>query len=153
MLQVARFVKIKDTAVLPTKGSAGAAGFDLRVFEETLLPGDALSIIDLGIGVDLPSGYYGRIAGVSHLAIEGIDVLGGVVDSDYTGSIKVIIKHHGADDIILAAGAIIAQIIFEYYYDAIPLEVKSFALTETRRLQIRGSGHVRGSGGFGSTQL
>ena len=49
-------------------------------------------MIDTGIILDIPNGYYGRIAPRSGLSYkDGIDVLAGVIDSDYRGNIKIIL--------------------------------------------------------------
>ena len=49
-------------------------------------------MIDTGIILEIPSGYYGRIEPRSGLAYkDGIDVLAGVIDEDYRGNIKVIL--------------------------------------------------------------
>lgn len=49
-------------------------------------------MISTGIIVQIPDGYYGRIAPRSGLALKnGIDVFAGVIDSDYRGELKVIL--------------------------------------------------------------
>ena len=66
----------------------------------------------------ITTGYYGRIAPRSGLAYKnGIDVLAGVIDSDYRGDIGVILYNTDKGiDFIVKKGDRIAQIIFEVCY-------------------------------------
>jgi dUTP pyrophosphatase len=72
-------------------------------------------------------------------AKHGIDVLAGVIDSDYRGEVRVILINHGDAPIHVKAGDRIAQMVIQEYARMIPVEVEE--LTDT----------ARGDGGFGST--
>ena len=49
-------------------------------------------LVSTGISVEIPQGFYGRIAPRSGLACKnGIDVMAGVIDSGYRGEIKVLL--------------------------------------------------------------
>ena len=49
-------------------------------------------VVSTGISIEIPEGYYGRIAPRSGLAVrEGIDVLAGVIDSNYRGEIGAVL--------------------------------------------------------------
>ena len=51
-------------------------------------------LVDLGIALQIPMGYYGRIASRSGLAIHHhIHVGAGVIDPDYIGSIHVLLMN------------------------------------------------------------
>ena len=64
----------------------------------------------------IPNGYYGRIAPRSGLAVKkGIDVLAGIIDSDYRGEIMVVLINLGKDAVLYNVGDKIAQIIFSKY--------------------------------------
>jgi dUTP pyrophosphatase len=90
----------------------------------------------------VPKDCYARIAPRSGLAFKyGIQVGAGVVDSDYTGEIKVLQFNHGAYDFTIKAGDRIAQLIFERIFTNELEEVEELVKTE------------RGAGGFGSTGL
>jgi len=53
-------------------------------------------LVDNGIAIGLPRGTYGRVAARSGMASKhGIAVGGAVIDADYTGEVKMILRNHG----------------------------------------------------------
>lgn len=143
-------MKLNDGATIPTYGSNDAAGMDLYANlhdtlpeiggdEYTLAPGER-KLFKTGIAVAIPRGFYGRIAPRSGLAYKhGIDVMAGVVDSDYRGDVGVILINLGQEDFVVKHGDRIAQFVIEAYKPCLP--VPSLSLDDTSR----------GEGGFGST--
>ena len=133
--------KLSDNAIIPAKGSAFAAGYDLYAAEDAIVSCSARKLIKTNISMEITPGYYGRIAPRSGLAYKnGIDVLAGVIDSDYRGDIGVILYNSDKNiDFIVKKGDRIAQIIFEACYSA--------TLNEAENLDNT----LRQSGGFGST--
>lgn len=128
-------------AKMPARSNPTDAGADLFGLEDfTLEPGERRTI-RTGISLEIPEGYYGRIAPRSGLASKhGLDVLAGVVDSGYRGEIKVVLLNTDKDNPFQARkGDRIAQLIIERHFN-LPL-VPSEGLSESER----------GSGGFGST--
>jgi len=71
----------------------------------------------------------------------GIAVGGGVIDADYTGEVKVILRNHGEADCVFKTGDRIAQLIIEKVANADAMEVDDLETTE------------RGTMGFGSSNL
>lgn len=133
------FQKLSETAQAPTYSSEGAAGADLFSDEDIKIPSGERRLIKTNIALEIPRGYYGRIAPRSGLANKfGIDVLAGVIDSDYRNGIGVILLNTGKEDFSVKKGDRIAQIIFEQYFWTAFFEG---ALCDTRR----------GKNGFGST--
>ena len=131
---------LRENAVLPVRGSAGVAGYDLCAANNCIIPSRGKGTVDTRLAVSLPPGTYARIAPRSGLAIRNfIDVGAGVVDSDYRGEIKVILFNHSAEDFAVQAGDQIAQLILERIET--PQVKKVAALDDTDR----------GAGGFGST--
>ena len=61
----------------------------------------------------IPHGAYGRIAPWSELALKGIDVTAGVIDSDYQGEVKVLLVNHSDIQFEIKTGDRIAQLIVE----------------------------------------
>ena len=70
--------------------------------------------------------------------MKGIDVGAGVIDSDYTGIIKVLLINNGKENFLINIGDKISQLILEEYRHVIPY------LAEISKIQ-------RDSQGFGST--
>lgn len=84
--------KLSENAIVPTRGSAGAAGYDLYSTEDYVLKPSERKLFKTNISMKIPDGYYGRLAPRSGLAFKnGIDVLAGVIDEDYLGDIGVIL--------------------------------------------------------------
>ena len=70
-----------ENATLPTKGSDGAAGWDLYAAEEITIPPNDRAKVATNLHVAFPTGFYARVASRSGLAFKhGIDVGAGVVD-------------------------------------------------------------------------
>lgn len=134
--------KLNENATIPTRAHETDAGLDLYSAEEnsSLVPNDVL-VVGTGIAIEIPEGYYGRIAPRSGLAAKhGVDVLAGVIDSSYRGEIKIVLaKHTGIGGWQFFKGEKIAQLIIEKHYN-FPLEIVD-EINDTDR----------GDGGFGST--
>jgi dUTP pyrophosphatase len=135
--QVLRMV---PEARLPTRGSEKAAGYDLYAAEDMTIKANGRGLVSTGIAMTIPDGYYGRIAPRSGLAVKhGLDVGAGVIDSDYSSCVKVLLFNHGEDDFKIDVGHRIAQLIIVKIVNPSIEEVQELVQT------------VRGSGGFGST--
>ena len=88
--------KLSDKAVIPSKGSVGAAGYDLYTTESYELKPGERKAFKTDIALAIPEGFYGRVAPRSGLAVKhGLDVLAGVIDSDYRGEILVALINLG----------------------------------------------------------
>ena len=127
---------------MPTRGTTGSAGYDLCCSTDFIVEPGERQLVSTGIRLKLPSPeYYGRIAGRSGLALRnGLSVLGGVIDSDYRGEVKVILQNHSGERFVGYMGDRIAQLIVERCCH-FPMMVVPSLLADTRR----------GEGGFGST--
>lgn len=136
--------KLKSNAMLPTYGSAEAAGADLYACLEesvTILSG-ATAFIPTGLAMELPKGCAGLIYARSGLACKrGLAPANkvGVIDSDYRGEFIVALHNHGQEAQTVSHGERIAQLIIT--------PVLTPAYEETAELSDTG----RGAGGFGST--
>ena len=79
-------------ARLPSRGTEGAAGYDLAASQSVVVPAHGKCLVQTGLAISLPPDCYGRIAPRSGLAIKKfIDVGAGVIDSDYRGELGVIL--------------------------------------------------------------
>jgi dUTP pyrophosphatase len=139
-LEVLRFKQLDSRAVLPRRGSALAAGLDICSIEDLALGPKQRVTARTGLAVAIPPGFYGRIAPRSGLAAKnGLDVLAGVIDSDYRGEVCCLLYNTSDEVIQLAAGSKICQLIVEQIIT--PEAAWASDLDET----------ARGAGGFGST--
>jgi dUTP pyrophosphatase len=136
--------KLTPTAVLPVRGSASAAGYDLHadlIKSTGINPGET-KMIPTGLAMEIPEGYFGAIFARSGLAMkEGLRPANcvGVVDSDYRGPFMIGLHNDSEEVRTIEPGERIAQLVIMPYLAA--------EFEETPDL----SDTVRGEGGFGST--
>ena len=139
-----RVKKLKENAILPTYGSADAAGADLYACldnEITIQPGES-AFVPTGLAMEIPKGYAGLIYARSGLACKrGLAPANkvGVIDSDYRGEFIVVLHNHGDSAQSVTPGERIAQLVIA------PVITPGFA--EANEL----SDTDRAAGGFGST--
>ncbi len=96
-MQILKFKKTDPKAIIPRRQTEGAAGFDLHALEvEYLHKTTTPLMVRTGISVEIPPGDVGLIRDRSGLAAKhGVFVLEGVIYSDYTGEVKVILAKVG----------------------------------------------------------
>ncbi len=139
-VDVLRFKQLDSRAILPRRGSALAAGLDVCSIEDLSIGPKQRVMARTGLAVAIPPGFYGRIAPRSGLAAKnGLDVLAGVIDSDYRGELCCLLYNTSDEVINLPAGSKICQLIIEQIIT--PEAAWASDLDET----------ARGAGGFGST--
>ena len=139
-MEVLYFKRLDPNATLPTRGSASSAGLDLFCLEDLFIGPGKRTVARTGVSVAIPEGFYGRVAPRSGLAVKhGLDVLAGVIDSDYRGELLCALYNTGDTPILLESGSKICQLIIEKI--ATPTAAWSDEFSET----------ARGAGGFGST--
>ena len=136
--------KLTDTAIMPERGSAYAAGYDLfaDVKENMEIKAHKTVMIPTGLAMEIPEGYFGGIFARSGLASkEALRPANcvGVVDADYRGEVKVALHNDGDEVKVIAPGQKVAQLV------VVPFLCVEF--DEVDEL----SDTVRGVGGFGST--
>jgi dUTP pyrophosphatase len=94
-----------------------SAGHDLSSIEEGVVPAKCRAAFDTGVILSIPDGYYGQIQSRSGLAFRnGIIAMPGVIDSDYTTAVKILLFNHNDEDFAVKKGDRIAQIVFLKYY-------------------------------------
>ena len=139
-LELLRFKQLDPRAVLPRRGSARSAGLDICSIDDVEIGPRQRVAARTGLAVAIPPGFYGRIAPRSGLAAKnGLDVLAGVIDSDYRGEVRCLLYNTSDETIILPAGNKICQLIVEQII--MPQAEWATDLDDT----------ARGAGGFGST--
>lgn len=144
----------REDAVIPTKATQGAAGYDLCACISEFTSGmmihpNSSLVVPTGLNANIPEGYEIQIRPRSGLAAKhGITVLNtpGTIDSDYTGDgedfeLKVILFNHNRIPFAINHGDRIAQMVVCKLAAHELVEVKEFGKTQksTRK------------GGLGST--
>ena len=128
------------TACMPTQATSKSVGLDLYSPTKVLIPAHDKVLVDVGVVIQIPMGYYGWIASKSGLAIHHhIHVGAGVVDPDYTGSVHVLLMNFSSQDHVIEKNHRIAQMILEKVAYPVICEVSQMLPTE------------RGARGFGPT--
>jgi dUTP pyrophosphatase len=136
---------VSKGAKLPQRQHHYDAGADLFAWmpeelnqEIEIYPGDQ-KLIDTGIAVKIPHGFVGLVYNRSSQGKKGIQIPHsvGVIDAEYRGNIKVLLKNIGEDPYKIQCNDRIAQLVVQR------VELCSFVDTwnDTHR----------GTGGFGST--
>ena len=126
------FIKISADAVTPTRATGGSAGLDFYSPADYIIPPHGQLLVPTQIKLQIPLGYYGRLASKSGLAIlHQLHVGAGVIDPDYTGEVMVLLINTASRVYNIAKGAPIAQLILEKI--SIPLLKKVKELPPTTR--------------------
>ncbi len=137
-----KYIKLDDRATVPTFGTDYAAGADLYVLDGAeVLPGEACWF-NTGIAVEIPTGYMGLIFARSSLGTKrGLAPANmvGVVDSDYRGEIRVVLRNYSNETQKVEDAERVAQLVIVPYLPVDYIETTELDSTD------------RGTNGFGST--
>jgi len=142
-VQITRLSGARDLP-LPTRATAGAAGFDLHAAlegERVLGPGERC-LVPTGFAIALPPGYDAQLRPRSGLALRHGLLLPnapGTIDSDYRGELQVILMNTDSEPFVVKRGDRIAQLVVAPVVRVAWEEVDSLDDTP------------RGAGGFGHT--
>jgi len=149
-----RYARAHADVPHPKRGSKDAAGIDLGLGQDIRIGPGGHIFLDLGIAFDIPEGCYLSIKprsntcdsktpmglpSYSHIIV--LDNTEGVIDSDYTGFIKVKLTNNGDTTYLGYTGDYILQAVLEEF-------VAAKELTEVDTIT---KNTERGSNGFGST--
>ena len=130
---------VEDKEFLPRRANPTDAGADLMsVHDLEIYPGEQ-KLVSTGVALKIPEGYAGFVFNRSSQGKKGITMPHsvGVIDADYRGEIKVLLKNIGDDPYKIQRGDRIAQLVI------MPVLLPQFTdiWNDTER----------GTGGFGST--
>lgn len=132
-------VMLEKGAKLPRRAHLSDAGYDLYSRERMPIRRRDSHVFDTGVHIAIPEGYVGFLKSKSGLNVLHGLVGEGVIDSGYTGSIKVKLYNNSDEDYIIEAGDKISQLVI--------LPILTPELEEVSELETT----ERGTGGFGST--
>lgn len=132
-----------DGLPLPTRQTAGAAGYDVCSAEPdfTIAPQER-RLVKTGLALAIPAGYEAQVRPRSGLAVKhGLTLPNSpaTIDSDYRGELMIPMINLGLDPVVVSRGMRIAQLVFQ--------RVEAVELREVAELPAS----ERGTGGFGST--
>lgn len=136
--------RLNENAVLPTRGSEYAAGYDLYAATTAAIEIQPHSTVKVGTGLafELPEGFFGGIFARSGIATKrGLRPSNccGIIDADYRGEC-IVALHNDSDNVqIIEPQERIAQMILLPFYIMEFNEVNKLSTT------------VRGVGSFGSS--
>ena len=139
-----RVKKLDEKAIIPTYGSAEAAGADLYACldEPVVIEPGMTQWIPTGISLEVPKGCAGLVYARSSLGTKrGLAPANkvGVIDSDYRGPVMVVLHNHGQVSQTVGHGERIAQLVITPVFTPGFVEAEELSDTE------------RGTGGLGST--
>ena len=131
---------VESGGIHPKRATQGSAGYDLHSMDRVeLTPGES-KLVRTGVYIAIPRGYEGQVRGRSGLAMRGLSVHLGTIDSDYRGEVCVIAQ--SSTDFIIERGSRIAQLVVS------PVAMmQPFIVASKDEL----GSTSRGAGGFGST--
>jgi deoxyuridine 5'-triphosphate nucleotidohydrolase len=132
-------IPIKRGARFPYRATKYAAGYDLYAPITVELPPGKITAIDLGLSLALPAHTYLQLSSRSGLAKKGIQVLAGVIDPDFRGSIKALFLNNSGKPFTFNKGQRCCQGLLIRYETA---EFKAVDVLPSTQ---------RGTGGFGHT--
>jgi dUTP pyrophosphatase len=122
------FSRLSANAIIPARGSAAAAGYDLSAAKDVIVPAHGKALVPTDLAIKVPDDCYGRVgmfdtnrptlASLHLLACSlsflfhlfctaprsglswkhHLDVGAGVIDSDYRGNVGVVLFNHAATD-------------------------------------------------------
>lgn len=133
-------VKLDDGALMPVRAHEYDAGLDIKTPATVVVPPHGSAVVESGVHVVIPHGYYGKLESKSGLnVLHDIVCLGGIIDSDYTGQITVKVYNMGDTEYRFEKGEKIVQLIMMPCCTVNVEQITEMGETE------------RGNSGFGST--
>ena len=132
-------VKLDAGAYMPERAHSLDAGYDLRTPAGFMIRANDHYVVDTGVHMQIPAGYVGFLKSKSGLNVTQSITGEGVIDSGYTGSIRVKLYNHSTDKKFFRKGDKIIQIVLLPVFTPELEQVKELDKSE------------RGNDGFGST--
>ena len=141
---IIEIVEMQTMRQRPTQGTDGAAGFDLYADKTDAgivkIPPFSRVVFYTGVMAAIPTGFAGFIWPRSGLAVkQGLQVMGWIIDSDYSGEITVCLFNGTANVADVDTSKAIAQMVFQRHETPVFRSVSELPDSD------------RGEGRFGST--
>lgn len=133
-------IQLDNLAIMPTRAHKDDAGIDLYSPIDIKIKKHSSVVIDTGVHMAIPKGTAGFLKSRSGLNVKHDITSTGVIDTGYTGSIKVKLYNNGNKAYTVNRGDKISQLVV--------LPLVSLTLDEVEELD---QNTERGDNGFGST--
>ena len=107
-----KIYRISENAIFPKFGTQQSACFDISAYGDHVVLANHSLAIPTGLILDIPVGYSVRVHPRSGLAYKkGITLLNaeGIIDSDYTDELKIILTNTGVESFVIYHGDRICQ--------------------------------------------
>lgn len=105
------FKKKVETKGIFCKAYQYDAGWDLTLAEKLSIWGKSLKQVDCEQVINIPKGYVGLILPRSSWTAKGLVCNTGVVDSGYTGTMKISFVNNTKEPIVIEKGSRVAQLV------------------------------------------
>ena len=132
-------VRLDEGAKVPTKAYTADAGLDLYSREDAVIGARESKVFDTGVHVAINEGFMGLLFSKSGLNVNKDLTSEGIIDANYSGSIRVKLYNNGGYDRRINAGDKISQLII------VPIATPEVVIVD----EIAEEG--RGNNGFGSS--
>jgi dUTP pyrophosphatase len=133
--------KLTDDAIAPKYIREGDAAMDFYANETKIIQPNHREIISTGIAMAIPKGFVGLLWDRSGMAANhGIKRLGGVIDSNYRGEIKIILHNLSNQPFTVEKGTRIVQMLIQSVEQKQILEVQNLDDTERNEQRFGSSG-------------
>ena len=132
-------IMLDDGAYMPERAHDADAGMDLKAIDNVIVPAGGVLVMDTGVHVQIPAGYAGLLVSKSGLNCKHWITSTVLIDSGYTGAIKVALHNASKVPYTIIKGDKISQLVI------IPVLISELEVVEML------DDSDRGSSGFGST--
>ena len=133
--------KVKAGAAIPSKKYADDGCFDITSAESVVIQSGTRKIVDSGLVIQIPKGFFLRILPRSGLSLRGLDIGAGVVDCGYLGSIGILLINNSPENFVVNTGDRVAQVALVKVENVVFKEASTGLRPKSER----------GTGGWGST--
>lgn len=124
-MDIIKFKKLNDDAILPKRNKEDDAALDIYALEDVEIPPSEVdrnfvgirvgrAKVPTGICVEIPKGRYGKVVGRSGLAFnDSIVCFEGTIDASYRGELNVLLLNYTPHTYFIAKGDRVAQLIIQ----------------------------------------
>jgi dUTP pyrophosphatase len=106
----APIIKIKPSAIQQLD-AIGTVDLPVRSSEYVLIEPGLVVPVSTGLYTEFSPGYYLQLTDAANSLLSGLVITGGVIDSDYRGEVKVMLRNVSNSTVLIMAGSIICSAV------------------------------------------